>query len=162
MCVDIDIFTFRLLQKHFQIAKIMTGYHNERPFFHFHADCCRNRCTISCCIGTVQKFHTDEIDFSYFQNLREKLFHGQVFSYIKQSFADAVYDFIIGKSENHGMVCVGSHTAQSEKNQRFQGADIFLSSPQTGHIIIIFSSAGISAICTGCGKFFLFFLNGIV
>ena len=34
MGINVDAFSFRLLQKHFQVLQIVPGHHNKRTFFH--------------------------------------------------------------------------------------------------------------------------------
>ena len=162
MCVDIDTLAFCLFQQHLQVMKIMAGYHNERSFFHFHAYGSGNRCTVGSGIGTIQQFHAQQIDPANFQYFRQKLFHGHIFANVEQCFVNPFNYFIIRITQYHGMICIGSHTAYTEQNQRFERADIFLGIPELIHIVIFFSSAGICAVFTGSGKKLLLCLNGII
>ena len=86
MSIDIDALSFGLFQKQLQITQIMTGNHDKRPFFHFHRNLCRFRDSVSLCVGTIQQFHTGQINFSRLQNHREKFFHAKIHRQRSQCF----------------------------------------------------------------------------
>ena len=44
------------------------------------------------------------------------------------------------------MVSIGSHSADAEKNQGFQGTDVLICVPEPGHIVVVGISAGRSAV----------------
>ena len=86
MGIDIDALSFGLFQKQLQITQIVTGNHDKRPFFHFQRNLCRFRDSVSLCVGTIQQFHTGQINFSRLQNHREKFFHAKIHRQRSQCF----------------------------------------------------------------------------
>ena len=92
----------------------MTGDDDEWAFFHRERHGGRHRVAVGLRVGPVQERHTFQIDFPDFQDQGKKLLHIVVLAHSGQSLIEKCVDFIIGISENHGMIRVCRHAAQSK------------------------------------------------
>ena len=128
--INVYAFSFRLLQKHFQIPQVMPGHNDKRAFFHFQRNGCRSRCSVGFGVSLVQHFHAKQVFLSYFHHDGQEFFHAPVFSNGKKSFSKETVYFFIFVSQNPGVAGIGSHSTNSEKNQRFQRTHIFICSPK--------------------------------
>ena len=65
-----------LLQKHFQIPQIVSGYQNARALAHTDIDLCNLRITIGFRVGSIQKCHALHAILSCLQCQRHQIIHG--------------------------------------------------------------------------------------
>ena len=89
--------------------------------------------------------NTAKIDLSGLQNQRQQLFHSIILAHSRQAFIEEMADGLISEAQHFRVPCVGRHALQTEKNQRFQGADIFIVRPQLFQIVIPVVATGILA-----------------
>ena len=159
--VNIQAFAVCLLQQTFQIIQIMTGDHNERPFFHFHCYLGRDRMPVGFGVGLVQQFHAAQIRFAHLHHDGQQAFHIPLISQHVQRIQQEVINSSICIPQYCSMISIGCHAANTKENQRFQAANILVSIPEERHVVVIISSAGmIAALAPGC-KPLLFLDNPI-
>ena len=159
MSIDVDPFILCLLQKQLQIFQIMSCHNNKRTFFHFHGYFSRPRISIGFCVCLIQQGHTLQIDLPHLQNYRKEFFHCIFIAHSEQCLTEKLIHFPVLVSQNSGMVGVCSHSPDSEKDQRFQGTDIFLGFPDFFHIKIIILTPGCPAAAALRHQSFFFFFH---
>ena len=145
MGVNVDSFSLSLLQKQFQVVEVMSGDDDERSFFHSQGYGHRGRCAVCGGVCPVQKLHAGKIVFAYFHDNGKQQVHIPVFAQREKCFSEKFIYLRIGISKRQRMVSVSRHSADSKKNQGFQGADIFLCIPKAVHVVIVIVSAWGSA-----------------
>ena len=135
--VNVDSFSLSLLQKQFQVVEVMSGDDDERSFFHSQGYGHRGRCAVCGGVCPVQKLHAGKIVFAYFHDNGKQQVHIPVFAQREKCFSEKFIYLRIGISKRQRMVSVSRHSADSKKNQGFQGADVFVwLVPQIFHIIV--------------------------
>ena len=87
--------------------------------------------------------------------------HCQVLSQDKKSFGQEAVQFLILITENKCVVGIGRHTADSEQDQGFQAADIFVGRPEQGKIVIVVFAAGCTAAAAHGRERFFFPVNAV-
>ena len=121
----------------------MAADNDKRAFLHGQRHLRRNRISISFGVGSIQKRHALEVDFTHFQDNRKQLVHAPVIhADRKERLKKEAIDRVIGISQNGRVVSIRRNAADSEQNQRFQRTDILVCLPEIIHIIIVIFAAG--------------------
>ena len=128
--IDIDPLVLCLLQKLGQILQIMTGNHDKRSLLDIGLHLYRGWRTEGVGIGTVQKLHTFKVYFAKFHDQFNPFLGGMFFIYFTKSFVKPFCHTFIFISEIHGVVGVGRHTLQSEKQGGAEGYFIIAAIPK--------------------------------
>jgi len=115
--VNIDAFALGLFKKQLQVMKIMSGNDDERTFFDIEGNFRGSRRSVCPGIGLVQKSHALQVDFPGLQDKRKQRIHRVFLSDGKQGTVEEIIDLPVCIAEDHRMIAIGSHAAESEKDQ---------------------------------------------
>ena len=139
--IDVDALARSLLEQKLQIAQIMAGDHDERPFFHGQRNGNRHRITVMRRIGAVEHRHAAQILLADLHHDRQKLVHAPVLADGEERLGEKVVHGRVGLAEHHGVVGVGRHPTHAEEDQRLEAADVLLRAPELRHVIVAGSPA---------------------
>ena len=145
MGVDVDAFALGLLQEQLQIVEIVAGNDDEGAFFYGqgHGRGCRS--TIGFGVGLVKKGHAFQVFLTHFHDDGKQLIHAPVLAHGEKRFGEEPIYLVVHVAQHHGVVGVGSHTADAEENEGLEAADILLGVPELIHVIVITSTTAGSA-----------------
>ena len=108
VCIDIYTSPFRLFQKHFQIAKVMTGDQNTRIFTDTNVNLCHFRIPIGLCIRLIQKSHTVYTVLTGLQSKRHQIVYSKrIIQSLRKCFLDKRIHFFIVLKQRICMLGIG-------------------------------------------------------
>ena len=139
--VDVDTLVLSLLQELLQIVQIVAGDYDKRPLLHHQWNGGRDRLSVGLGICLVEHLHAGEIHFSDFENDGQKLIHTPVLADGKKRLHKELVHSFVGITEHSGMISVGRHAANTEKDHGFQTANILVGVPDLCHVVIIVLAA---------------------
>ena len=97
-------------------------------------------------VGLVQKRHALEVHLPHLHDHGQQLLHTPVLADGKEAFIEEAVYLLVGIAQHHGVIGVGRHTPQAEKDQGFERTDVLVGLPELAHVVFVGSAAGR---CTG-------------
>ena len=104
-----------LLKKPAQIAKIMTGYHDERSLFDIRIYTFWRWDTEGLSICSVKKLHTFEIYTAKFHDKVDPLRYRMFLIYLFKSLVEPLKYLVVLIAQVHGMMGIGCHTLKTKQ-----------------------------------------------
>ncbi len=132
--VDVDALSGGLLEEGLQVFQVVSGDDDGGPGLDAAGDGRGRRGTEGLGVGAVQHLHAGQVGGSDGHDLGEELVHTAVGADGAEALVDLSIDGSICVSEDHRVVGVCAHTAETEEDQGLQGADVLVGSPELGHV----------------------------
>ena len=143
--VDVDAFSGGLLEQELEVVQVVPGDDDEGSLFNGQRDDGGNGVAVGFGIGAVEQGHTAEVVFPDFEDDGQELLHVEILADGEQRTGKEAVQFFVLIAEDHCVVRVGGHAADTEKNERFEAADILVRGPELAHVIVGIASAGTAA-----------------
>ena len=143
--VDVDAFSGGLLEQELEVVQVVPGDDDEGSLFNGQRDDGGNGVAVGFGIGAVEQGHTAEVVFPDFEDDGQELLHVEILADGEQRTGKEAVQFFVLIAEDHCVVRVGGHAADTEKNERFEAADILVRGPKLAHVIVGIASAGTAA-----------------
>ena len=137
MGVDVDAFALGLLQQQLQVVEVVACDDDERSLLHRQRDSGRRRRTVAFGVGLIQQRHTLEVFLAHLHDDGQQRIHAPVLTHSKECLGEKAVHFLVGIAQYHGVMGIRRHTTHTEKDERFEAANILLRVPEQIHIIII-------------------------
>lgn len=101
--------------------------HDEGAFFDLHRHRRGFRRTEVRRIARIKHFHRGEVVLTDFENDGKKFVHTEFFTYRDKRSNEERRESSIFTAQNFGVVSICGRTANTEKDERLQGTDVFIS-----------------------------------
>ena len=139
--VDIDPLSGGLLEKLVQILQIVAGDDDERPLFNIRVDACGDRIAECPGICAVEQSHAFEVHLPELRDERKPIGHAVLLRKCGKTFIEPDAHFRVLLPETHGMMRVGGHALEAEKQRGTQRDNVCFSAPEPCGILITDVSA---------------------
>ena len=145
MGVDVDALALSLLQQPLEIVQVMAGDDDERPLFHLQRYGGGGGCAKGLGVGPVKQFHAGQIVLADLHYDGQQLVHAPVLADGEQGPGKEGVDLLAAIAQHVRVPGIGGHTPNAEQDQGFEGADVLVGVPELFHVVVVISTAGLSA-----------------